>query len=103
MILGENCFRITSDIGSTETNWNMVKELWCFHEFWLIFFSPAQFMTLPTADFDRTTREFIVTKLAALAIKIRWFAPSQDDDNDLLTPAASRQAILDAFDDDIRS
>ena len=46
-------FRIASDTGLAEIPWAQVRELWRFPDFWLVFFSPAQFMTLPTVCWAR--------------------------------------------------
>lgn len=97
--VGKDRFRVVSDVGSTEITWCAVTELWCLREFWLLFFSESQFMTLPTADLDSTAREFIVTRLASHGVKISPVPYSHGSDSDILASASSRQAVLDAFDD----
>src|SRR5436190_1746859 len=44
---GDDRFRVTSDVGSFEMPWSTVTEVWQFPEVWLLFFSRAQFITLP--------------------------------------------------------
>ena len=68
--LGEDRFRITSDVGSSELLWSVVTELWRFPDFWLLFVSRAQFITLPTANLDPSARAFILAKLQSHAIKV---------------------------------
>jgi len=60
--LDEERFRISSDVGTSEMTWNVITEIWCYPEFWLVFFSRAQFVTLPTAEFDEGSREFFLAK-----------------------------------------
>jgi hypothetical protein len=57
---GADGFRVASDAGLAEIPWAQVTELWRFPEFWLVLFSPAQFMTLPTADLDEGVRSLLV-------------------------------------------
>jgi len=68
--LSEQSFRVASDAGSMEVSWNAVPELWRFSEFWLLFLSRAQFITLPTGDLDLGAREFIVSKVLASGAKV---------------------------------
>ena len=69
--MGEERFLMASDAGRSERGWAAVTELWRFPDFWLLFFSPAQFVTLPTADLPEAAREFIVEKLSARRVKMR--------------------------------
>lgn len=50
---------LASDVGSSELRWSAVGEIWRFDKFWLLFFSRAQFVTLPVADLDAGAKEFI--------------------------------------------
>ena len=56
-------FRVASDTGLAEIPWAEVKELWQFPDFWLVLLSPAQFMTLPTADLDEGVRALLIEKI----------------------------------------
>jgi hypothetical protein len=68
--VGEDRFRITSDVGSSELSWKTVTEVWQFPEFWLLFFSPAHFITLPLADLDNDARELILSRAKSHGAKI---------------------------------
>ena len=68
--LGEEGFRVTSDLGTSELAWSTVTEIWRYDDFWLLFFSRAQFITLPAADLDAEAREFILGKAQECGIKV---------------------------------
>jgi hypothetical protein len=61
--LGEEGFRIISDAGMSELAWSNIIEVWRFPDFWLLFFSRAQFLTFPLDEVDADTREFILGKI----------------------------------------
>ena len=67
---GDDRFRLTSDVGSSELSWNTITEVWQFPAFWLLFFSRAQFVTLPLADLDRDAREFILSRAKSHGAKV---------------------------------
>ena len=56
-------FRVASDAGLAVIPWGQVRELWRFQDFWLVLLSPAQFMTLPTADLDEGVRSLLIEKI----------------------------------------
>jgi YcxB-like protein len=64
-------FRVTSDLGATDVAWNAISEVWCFPDFWLLFLSRAQFITLPLADVDSEARELILSCLKSHGSKVR--------------------------------
>lgn len=68
--LGEDRFRVSSDVGTTELEWSAVTERWSFREGMLIFFSRAQFMTIPASDLDARSREFIMSKVRSHGAKV---------------------------------
>jgi hypothetical protein len=68
--LGEESFRVTSDAGTSELAWRAVTEIWSLPEFLLIFFSRAQFITIPRADVDADICEFILGKARAHEAKV---------------------------------
>jgi drug/metabolite transporter (DMT)-like permease len=68
--LGDERFRISSDVGSSDLAWSVITEVWRFPEFWLIFVSRGQFITIPTADLDPETREFLIAKINSNGIKV---------------------------------
>jgi len=68
--LGDERFRITSNIGSTELSWSTVIEIWQFPEFWLLFFSKAQFVTISLADLDSEARDLILDRARSHGAKV---------------------------------
>ena len=68
--VGDDRFRITSDVGSSELLWSTITEVWQFPEFWLLFFSRAPFITLPLADLDNEARELILSRATSHGAKI---------------------------------
>lgn len=68
---GEERFRLSSDVGASELTWSTVAEIWQFRDFWLVFFSRAQFITLPLADLDHEAREMFLSRVCAHGAKIR--------------------------------
>lgn len=67
---GPDRFRLTSDVGTSELSWNTITEVWQFPEFWLLFLSRAQFITLPLADLDTEARNFILSHIKSNGGKI---------------------------------
>lgn len=63
-------FRVTSDVGSSELSWSTIIEVWQFPDFWLLFFSRAQFITLPLADLDDEARELILSRAKSHGAKV---------------------------------
>lgn len=68
--LGEERLHLRSDAGASEFPWTAITEIWRFPDFWLLFFSKAQFFTLPTADLNAEACEFILAKADANGIKV---------------------------------
>jgi hypothetical protein len=66
----EDRLRINSDLGNSELKWEMFTEVWCLSDFWLLFVSQAQFITLPLADIDADAREFVLAKVRSSGGKI---------------------------------
>lgn len=62
--LDEERFRVRSGAGASELPWSAVKEIWQFEEFWLLLFSPAEFMTLPLENIPMEARELILRKVS---------------------------------------
>ena len=50
LALSEDGFTLSSNAGSATLRWSAVSELWETPQFWLLFFSSAQFITLPIAN-----------------------------------------------------
>ncbi len=68
--LGDERFRISSDVGTSELAWSTITEVWRYPDFWLLFLSRAQFITLPSADLDTNVREFILAKTKSSGAKV---------------------------------
>jgi hypothetical protein len=64
-------FSVSSDLGSTTLGWNTITEVWRFPAFWLLFFSRAQFSTLPLADLTPELKELILERVQAAGGRIR--------------------------------
>ena len=47
-----------------------MTDLWQFPDFWLMFFSPGQFVTLPLAGFTPEAKTFVLERLKASGAKI---------------------------------
>jgi hypothetical protein len=67
---GEINVRISSDLGTSEFPWNTITEVWRFPDFWLLFFSRGQFITLPIADLDGKAQEIILSRLKSHGTKL---------------------------------
>lgn len=63
MELGDERVRFSSDAGVTELEWSGFTELWRFPDFWLLFLSRAQWMTLPAADLSDEARAHILARV----------------------------------------
>ena len=68
--LAEDHFGVRSDLGSSQLSWRAITEVWRFRDFWLLLLSPAQFLTVPTADLDSTTQEWILSRVRTAGGKI---------------------------------
>jgi hypothetical protein len=64
--LGEERFRVTSDLGASEIGWAAITGVRRYPDFWLLYFSRAQFITLPTADLPDEARTLILAKVKEL-------------------------------------
>jgi len=60
-------FTVTSELGSAIMPWSAVTEVWRFPRFWLLLFSPAQFITLPLDSLSEEAQSFILSKTKAKA------------------------------------
>jgi YcxB-like protein len=67
--MGAERFRLSSDVATSEAAWSTITEVWKFDDFWLLFFSPAQFVTIPLADLDDAARQFLHDRLLAHGAK----------------------------------
>ena len=68
--LGDERFRVASDIGTSELEWSLINQVWCFKNVWLLFFSAGEFMTLPVTEISPESKSFILEKAKANGAKI---------------------------------
>ncbi|MCP4702708.1 MAG: YcxB family protein [Gammaproteobacteria bacterium] len=68
--LGEERFRVTTNIGSSEIDWSLISQIWRFDKVWFLCFSPNEFMTLPIAELTQEAKSFIISKAEANGAKI---------------------------------
>ena len=69
--LGEETFRLIADAGTSELAWRTITQIWRFPDFWLVFLSPAQFLTLPLSDLDKEARGILLEKARNHRAKIK--------------------------------
>ena len=53
----------SSDLGTSSVPWSAIREVWRHDRFWLLVFTPAQFVTLPLDDLDASAQAFILRKV----------------------------------------
>ena len=58
----DQLFTLTSELGSTTMPWSAITEVWRYPRYWLLIFSPSQFVTLPIDCLDQNTKDFISRK-----------------------------------------
>ncbi|MEW8266848.1 MAG: hypothetical protein AB2556_13365 [Candidatus Thiodiazotropha sp.] len=63
--LGEETFKVTSDVGASEIQWSLVNKIMCFENVWVFLFTGSEFMTLPTEGLSDEAKEFITKKAKA--------------------------------------
>ena len=68
--LSEEHFKVASDVGATEIQWSLVKQIWCFEHAWLLLFTGSEFMTLPTDGLSDEAKAFIAERAKANGAKI---------------------------------
>lgn len=68
--IGDRRFKIASDVGSTEIEWSLIKQIWRFEKAWLLFFSAGEFMTLPVKDIPPDVTELILKRAKENGAKI---------------------------------
>ncbi|MGH9684538.1 MAG: YcxB family protein [Candidatus Acidiferrales bacterium] len=68
--LGDRSFRIASDVGASDILWSTISGVWRFPDFWLLFLSRSQFITLPLADLDSDAREFILERVKSQGAEV---------------------------------
>jgi hypothetical protein len=70
LTLTESGFTLSSNLGSSTARWSAITELWEAPQFWLLFVSSAQYITLPTADIPRESLDEIRRSLVKAGGKV---------------------------------
>ena len=70
LCLEDTCFTVSSTIGSSSLQWSSVTELWRYPSFWLLFFSKAQFVTIPLASVPSEAQAFILDRVSTTGGKV---------------------------------
>lgn len=68
--LSNDACTFVSGAGSTTIAWSAILELWQFADYWLLFYSKAQFSILPTANLSPAMQSFMVEKITQAGGKI---------------------------------
>lgn len=66
----DSSLTVSSDAGSSTIPWSRVSEVWRFPGFWLLLFSKAEFMTVPTVGVSAEMQTFILQKVQASGGKL---------------------------------
>ena len=66
----EATFTVSTGIETSTVQWRAVKEVWQFRDSWLLLFSKAQFITLPTACLPSEMQAFILDRVKAAGGKV---------------------------------
>jgi hypothetical protein len=70
LTLDEASFEMSSDLGSTSLPWSTVTEVWRYQDFWLLFFSKAQFVTIPLASVPAEAQAYLLSHVSAAGGKV---------------------------------
>jgi hypothetical protein len=71
MTAEEETFTLQSALGHSTLKWSAIQKVWQYPEFWLIFYSKAQFNTLPIRDISPDMQQFIQQQIVAVGGKIK--------------------------------
>lgn len=70
--LGQERFKIVSDVGTSEISWALIKQLLCFEHIWLVLFSSSEYITLPVDDLSEQEKQFIIDQMKENGVKITY-------------------------------
>ena len=70
MCAEDSSLTVSSDAGLSTIPWSRISEVWQFPGFWLLLFSKAEFMTVPTAGVPAEMQAFILQKVQASGGKL---------------------------------
>ena len=63
LIAEDDCFTITTSKSSSINQWSVVKEAWCYDDFWLLLFSKAHFITIPLDNMPSEAKLYIIKQI----------------------------------------
>jgi hypothetical protein len=66
----DNFISVKSDIGSSEFKWKMIKNLYCFHDIWVLQYVNQSISILPTPTLSQETKNFIMETMKKNGTKI---------------------------------
>ena len=69
-IVEDETFTTISGVNTSTLQWSYVRELWLLPDAWLMFYSKAQFSTLPIKDIPEEMQSFIVQQIKSAGGKI---------------------------------
>ena len=70
LLVDDEKIMTSSSIGDVSVPWAAVKELWKFPDFWLLFFSKSQFITLPLNSVSVPMRQFIAERVELIGGRV---------------------------------
>ncbi len=70
LVVEDASFSITTSIARTTLRWASITSVWRFPGFWLIFFSKAQFFTVPIASLSPEMQAFMLVRVQASGGKV---------------------------------
>ena len=70
LVVEDSTFSITTGIGRTTLRWASITQVWRFPGFWLMFFSKAQFFTVPIASVSPEMQAFMLVRVQASGGKV---------------------------------
>ena len=70
LVVEDSSFSITTGIGRTTLRWATITTVWRFPGFWLMFFSKAQFFTVPIASLSPEMQAFMLVRVQASGGKV---------------------------------
>jgi len=59
-----------SQVASGTIKWQLIREVWCFSDAWLLFTSKGAYMTLPVSGMTDEAKEFVVSRVKAAGGKV---------------------------------
>jgi YcxB-like protein len=70
LTLSDERFSLESSTSSSSVSWSAITEVQRYPRFWLLFFSKAQFVTLPLANVPETEQTFLLERVKAAGGKV---------------------------------